>query len=91
MINEADQREGKEMHTVCNVIESNAITRESTQKVEFCSEIPDVHRKRMRVMVEEEYKDVITMELRHTDHVEHKIEMIAAMLSRIKRYQIPQA
>ena len=31
------------------------------------------------------------MELGHTDQVEHKIELIAEMPSRIKRYQIPQA
>ena len=91
MINEAEHREDKEMHIVCNVIESNAITRENTQKAEFCSEIPDVHKERLRVMVEEEYKDVITMELGHTDHVEHKIQLIAEMPSRFKRYQIPQA
>ena len=69
MTNELDQKEDKEMHIVCNVIESNAITRENTQKAEFCSEIPNVHKERLRVMVEEEYKDVITTELGHTDRL----------------------
>ena len=91
MTNVFDQREDIEMHIMCNVIESNAMTRGDTQRAEFISEIPDGYKERLRVMEEEEYKDVITTELGHTDRVEHRIELTAELPSRIKRYQIPQS
>ena len=53
VIDDKDQREEKKIHMV-NVIESDVITRESKQKTELCNEIPEVHKERLRIMVEEE-------------------------------------
>ena len=87
VIDDKEQREDMKMHMV-NVI---TMELESKQKAELGNEIPEMHKERLRIMVEEEYKDVITMELGHTDQVVHKIELVAEMPSKIKRYQIPQA